>query len=974
MTIMTQLKSCTFNCRGWNNGVHTLKHFIDSLDLCFVQEHWLLSDHLHKINDISSNFLSVSVSGMINSEFVCGRPFGGCSILYRKSLAAHIVPLESCSNRFCGVKFRDSTGLSFLFVCVYMPSSSCPSSYTEYLNTLGELEGFIYSHHCDVVAVVGDFNVDFDRCNPRAKLLDDFMSDHSLCSCDLPFRDDVMFTYERDDGLNRSWIDHVLCSQSFSTLFTNIHAVHSGAILSDHYPLFFSIKADLLSIRAAPSVSSKRLRRTDWSKVTSCDIEKYCSMVSRRLSPLPADALDCTLPDCSIHHGVLDSYGMHLVSTLLTCALDCFPTRSVSATRKGLVGWSQSVSRLRDSSVFWYKVWEEAGCPSSGVLSQIKKNSKKRYKYEARRVIRRQNAFLQRKFANSFAKKKKSSFWADVRKLTTSSSSSSPIVDGVAGSRNIANVFACNLRSILNTHSPSSHISLQSSIQSAVDESDISGVDFTEDDVLEALSHLKTGKSDGDGIFAEHFIYATSALLSPLANFFCSLIRHGFMPQCLRDCVLVPVPKKGKNVACSSSYRPIALASTLSKVLEHVILTKYSPFLCSNPLQFGFKPGFSTTLCTGVIKNVISHYIHNGSRVHGCFLDASKAFDLVDHSLLFAKLIDRGLPLPVVRFLSFWYSSQKMKVRWEKSLSDPFHVSNGVRQGGVLSPVLFSVYLDGLLQKLADSGVGCHWGNLFAGAVCYADDIVLLAPCPSALRILLDICSSYADTHGLQFNAEKTQLICFHLRHTRVYLPDINFNNVVLHYSKEVTHLGHILSSDLDDRSDIIRAVKDLNRKANSLFCTFHVVDPFVKCFLFKSYCLYLYGCSLWSLSSSSLKLIEVALNKLLRKLFYFPRNSHSAIVHCVAHVDSISSFVLSRFLSLLSTALSSPSLLVQSVFSVSSQVVYSFTGYNNIYGSRHSSDYSSQDFSIAHFIRQIRLLYGYHSPYENLIYYLSCA
>ena len=78
-------------------------------------------------------------------------------------------------------------------------------------------------------------------------------------------------------------------------------------------------------------------------------------------------------------------------------------------------------------------------------------------------------------------------------------------------------------------------------------------------------------------------------------------------------------------------------------------------------------------------------------------------------------------------------SSLKMKVRWNKSLSDPFYVSNGVRQGGVLSPVLFSVYLDGFLQKLADSGVGCHWGNLFAAAVCYADDIVLLAPSPSSL-------------------------------------------------------------------------------------------------------------------------------------------------------------------------------------------------------------------------------------------------
>ena len=131
---------------------------------------------------------------------------------------------------------------------------------------------------------------------------------------------------------------------------------------------------------------------------------------------------------------------------------------------------------------------------------------------------------------------------------------------------------------------------------------------------------------------------------------------------------------------------------------------------------------------------------------------------------MFQKLIDHGLPLPVVRFLSSWYSSQMMKVRWDKSLSAPFHVSNGVRQGGVLSPVLFSVYLDGLLQKLADSGVGCHWGHLFAGAVCYADDIVLLAPCPSALRIVLNICSSYASTNGLRFNADKTHLICFHLR------------------------------------------------------------------------------------------------------------------------------------------------------------------------------------------------------------------
>ena len=65
----------------------------------------------------------MSVSGVNSSVLRCGRPYGGCSILYRRNLASCVVPLESCSNGFCGVRFHDSTGLSMLLICVYMPSS-----------------------------------------------------------------------------------------------------------------------------------------------------------------------------------------------------------------------------------------------------------------------------------------------------------------------------------------------------------------------------------------------------------------------------------------------------------------------------------------------------------------------------------------------------------------------------------------------------------------------------------------------------------------------------------------------------------------------------------------------------------------------------------------------------------------------------------------------------------------------------------
>ena len=82
--------------------------------------------------------------------------------------------------------------------------------------------------------------------------------------------------------------------------------------------------------------------------------------------------------------------------------------------------------------------------------------------------------------------------------------------------------------------------------------------------------------------------------------------------------------------------------------------------------------------------------MQNDSAVYGCFLDASKAFDLVNNEILFKHLMDRKLPNPVLYLLMVWYQEQRMRVKWNQMLSEPFSVSNDVRQGGVLSPMLFT--------------------------------------------------------------------------------------------------------------------------------------------------------------------------------------------------------------------------------------------------------------------------------------------
>ena len=112
-------------------------------------------------------------------------------------------------------------------------------------------------------------------------------------------------------------------------------------------------------------------------------------------------------------------------------------------------------------------------------------------------------------------------------------------------------------------------------------------------------------------------------------------------------------------------------------------------------------------------------------------LDASKAFDRVNLFVLFLKLYAKGLTPSYVRFFNGFIQRTK------------YSVSNGVKQGGVLSPIIFSLYLDKLLVELRELGIGCHMNGLFTGAFSYADDITSIGPSCYALNSMLNVCEEY---------------------------------------------------------------------------------------------------------------------------------------------------------------------------------------------------------------------------------------
>jgi len=226
---------------------------------------------------------------------------------------------------------------------------------------------------------------------------------------------------------------------------------------------------------------------------------------------------------------------------------------------------------------------------------------------------------------------------------------------------------------------------------------------------------------------------------------------------------------------------------------------KYHDKLDTSDLQFGFKQQSSTNMCTMVLKETISYYSSHHSSVFCTFLDASKAFDRVNFCKLFRLLIKRGLPACIVRTLVNMYTGHLIRVSWAGVMSNYFTALNGVKQGGVVSPILFCIYIDDLLLSLARSGVGCYIGLNFVGAIAYADDIVLISPTPFAMRRLLSICDDYALQYDIIFNASKSKFLVIVANKWRCLSNNMNkcvffIGGKPIEKVVSYLHLGHLIA------------------------------------------------------------------------------------------------------------------------------------------------------------------------------------
>ena len=333
-----------------------------------------------------------------------------------------------------------------------------------------------------------------------------------------------------------------------------------------------------------------------------------------------------------------------------------------------------------------------------------------------------------------------------------------------------------------------------------------------------------------------------------------------------------------KDPSDPASYRAIAGSSLILKTFELVVILLWGHILSSDSLQFGYKAKTSTVHCTWLVSEVVQCMMRGGTNPIVTVLDCSKAFDKCKFSLLFRRLLDKGLPAVIVRVLAYIYMEQYAWVKWGEAKSSIMAISNGTRQGAILSPIFWAVYSDPMLQRLRELGLGAHVAGLYMGAVCYADDFLLIALTQSAMQRMLVEIEDFAAEYNITFSTDpvpsKSKTKCLFIVGNRRHLrkpASLVLCGRELPYVRQAEHLGNMLTEEGTMEQDTVMKRARFIQSSVEIRTLFSFAAPAEVLHALKVYSSSFYGSCLWDLGGMKAKQVYSAWNTTVKLVWYCP-------------------------------------------------------------------------------------------------------
>ena len=262
----------------------------------------------------------------------------------------------------------------------------------------------------------------------------------------------------------------------------------------------------------------------------------------------------------------------------------------------------------------------------------------------------------------------------------------------------------------------------------------------------------------------------------------------------------------------------------------------------------------------------------------------------MSHHGLFLKLVQRNVPLCFIRVIMYWYLNMEAQVKWLNARSAFFKVTSGTKQGGVISPHFYGIYVNDLIIILRNRKLGCHLVGICIACIFYADDLALMAPLRSTMQLLIDICHEYASEFCLSFNFKKTKTILFG-KQKRNPIP-LKIDGCDIDYVSEWEYLGAKVKV-VDRKTGWIYFSSTPSRfyaKSNSILHSSMKLDKTVFMRLLYSNCVptITYAAEVKQLTASDMRVLNTAVNDAIRRIFSFSRWESVRMLRMSHGYDSI--------------------------------------------------------------------------------------
>jgi hypothetical protein len=321
------------------------------------------------------------------------------------------------------------------------------------------------------------------------------------------------------------------------------------------------------------------------------------------------------------------------------------------------------------------------------------------------------------------------------------------------------------------------------------------------DELETALKKAKTRKACGpDGIPAEFYKSLNEEGKQKLLAIFNSILASEDVPKDWGDSTTVMIYKKGDPMD-PINYRPISLLNIAMKLFVHILNARLATWASKNKKLPEEQAGFRAKRgCDEQIFN-LNAAIQIGSRskkkVYALFIDFKRAFPSVPHNRLWSKLHKIGVSTKFIRILQLIYQNATTKIRLSDGPSMSIPVTEGLLQGCVASPLLFTLYISDLIELIKPSGItGIDIGSHFTlHMLLFADDMVLLASSPRSLQLKINLIRKYFEDLGLHINLGKTKAIIFQRAGRRSAASTFKYGEEKIETVKEYEYLGVIFSN-----------------------------------------------------------------------------------------------------------------------------------------------------------------------------------